>query len=108
MVIDIGTGKPALANRTGGVTGAAIRPLAVRCVYEISRAVKVPVIGLGGVESGRDVVEMVMAGATAVGVGSAVYVRGPAVFSELLLQLVDCMDEHGYRSLADIRGRAWP
>lgn len=108
MVIDIGTGKPALANRTGGVTGAAIRPLAVRCVYEISRAVKIPVIGLGGVESGRDVVEMVMAGATAVGVGSAVYVRGPAVFSELLLQLVDCMDEHGYRSLADIRGRAWP
>ncbi len=107
MVIDIATGRPSLANRTGGVTGAAIRPLAVRCVYEISRAVKVPVIGLGGVESGRDIVEMIMAGATAVGVGSAVYVRGPAVFSELLLQLVDCMDEHGYSSLDAIRGRAW-
>lgn len=107
MVIDLATGKPSLVNRTGGVTGAAIRPLAVRCVYEISQAVRVPVIGLGGVTSGRDIVEMVMAGAQAVGVGSAVYVRGPAVFSELLLQLVDCMDTHGYDSLADIRGRAW-
>jgi dihydroorotate dehydrogenase (NAD+) catalytic subunit len=67
MVIDVATGKPVLANRTGGVTGAAIRPLAVRCVYEISRAVKIPVIGLGGVEHGRDIVEMIMAGATAVG-----------------------------------------
>jgi dihydroorotate dehydrogenase (NAD+) catalytic subunit len=104
MVLDIATGKPQLANRTGGVTGAAIRPLAVRCVYEVSRAVKIPVIGVGGVEHGRDVVEMIMAGATAVGVGSAVYVRGPAVFSELLLQLVDCMDEHGYASLDEIRG----
>ncbi len=106
MVIDIASGKPALANRTGGVTGAAIRPIAVRCVYEITRSVKIPVIGLGGVESGRDVVEMIMAGATAVGVGSAVYVRGPAVFSELLLQLVDCLDEHGYASLDEIRGSA--
>jgi dihydroorotate dehydrogenase (NAD+) catalytic subunit len=106
MVLDITTGKPVLANRTGGVTGAAIRPLAIRCVYEITRAVKIPVIGLGGVEHGRDVVEMIMAGATAVGVGSVVYVRGPAVFSELLLQLVDCMDEHGYASLDEIRGLA--
>jgi dihydroorotate dehydrogenase (NAD+) catalytic subunit len=106
MVIDIASGRPALANRTGGVTGGAIRPLAVRCVYEITRAVKIPVIGLGGVERGRDIVELVMAGATAVGVGSAVYVRGPGVFSELLLQLVDCMDEHGYTSLDELRGLA--
>jgi dihydroorotate dehydrogenase (NAD+) catalytic subunit len=106
MVIDIATGKPSLANRSGGVTGAAIRPLAVRCVYDICRAVHVPVIGLGGVENGRDIVEMIMAGAMAVGVGSAVYVRGPSVFSELLLQLVDCMDEHGYTSLEQVRGAA--
>lgn len=106
MVIDLASGKPVLANRTGGVTGAAIRPLAVRCVYEIVRAVKIPVIGLGGVTRGRDVVEMVMAGATAVGVGSAVYVRGPAVFSELLLQVVDCLAELGYESLDEVRGLA--
>ena len=106
MVLDLATGKPVLANKTGGVTGAAIRPIAVRCVWEISRAVKIPVIGLGGVEHGRDVVEMIMAGATAVGVGSAVYVRGPGVFSQILLELVDCMDEHGYGSLAEIRGLA--
>ena len=104
MVIDIATGKPVLVNRTGGVTGAAIRPIAVRCVYEITRTVRIPVIGLGGVTHGRDIVEMIMAGAMAVGVGSAVYVRGPAVFSELLLQLVDCMDEHGYQTLDEIRG----
>jgi dihydroorotate dehydrogenase (NAD+) catalytic subunit len=104
MVIDIATGKPVLANRTGGVSGAAIRPIAVRCVYEIARSVKIPVIGLGGVQHGRDVVEMIMAGAMAAGVGSAVYVRGPSVFSELLLQLVDCMDEHGYETLDEIRG----
>ena len=106
MVLDLATGRPKLVNRTGGVTGAAIRPLAIRCVYEITQAVTIPVIGLGGVEHGEDIVEMVMAGATAVGVGSAVYVRGPAVFSQLLLELVDCMDEHGYASLDEIRGRA--
>ncbi len=106
MVIDIATGRPVLANRTGGVSGAAIRPIAVRCVYEITRAVTIPVIGLGGVEHGRDVLEMIMAGATAVGVGSAVYVHGPAIFSRLLSEIVDCLHDIGRESLEVLRGIA--
>jgi dihydroorotate dehydrogenase (NAD+) catalytic subunit len=80
MLIDIETAWPVLANRIGGVSGPAIRPIAVRCVYDICHAVDVPVIGIGGVASGRDVVEMLLVGATAVGIGSAVSQHGIGVF----------------------------
>ncbi|MGC8838003.1 MAG: dihydroorotate dehydrogenase [Anaerolineae bacterium] len=106
MVIDVESGRPFLSNREGGISGPAIRPVAVRCVYRIAQAVDVPVIGTGGVMRGRDVVEMVMAGATAVGVGSAVYWRGPEVFGELLAELREFLVSHGYGSLAEIRGVA--
>lgn len=106
MVIDVESGRPFLSNREGGISGPAIRPVAVRCVYQIARVVKVPVIGTGGVTRGRDVVEMLMAGATAVGVGSAVYWRGPEVFGELLAELREFLVSHGYGSLAEIRGLA--
>lgn len=106
MVIDVASGRPVLSNRSGGVSGGAIRPIAVRAVYDITRALDVPVIGVGGVEHGRDVIEMLMAGATAVAVGTAVYIRGPAVFSDLLLEMVNCMDKHGYENLAALRGLA--
>ena len=72
-----------LQGATGGLSGPAIRPLAVRCVYELCGAVSIPVIGVGGVSCGRDAVEMLMAGATAVGVGSAVYYGGIEVFSQI-------------------------
>jgi len=106
MVIDVESGRPVLSNREGGISGPAIRPLAVRCVYQIARTVDVPVIGTGGITRGRDVVEMLMAGATAVGVGSAVYWRGPEVFGELLAELSEFLSSHGYESLGDIRGVA--
>jgi dihydroorotate dehydrogenase (NAD+) catalytic subunit len=106
MVIDVESGRPFLSNREGGLSGPAIRPVAVRCVYRIAQAVDVPVIGTGGVMRGRDVVEMVMAGATAVGVGSAVYWRGPEVFGELLAEVREFLVSHGYGSLAEIRGVA--
>ena len=106
MVIDVESGRPVLSNREGGISGPAIRPIAVRCVYQIARAVDVPVIGTGGVTRGRDVVEMLMAGATAVGVGSVVYWRGPEVFDELRAELTEFLVAHGYRSLDDIRGVA--
>ncbi|MBC7222949.1 MAG: dihydroorotate dehydrogenase [Anaerolineae bacterium] len=106
MVIDVESGRPYLSNREGGISGPAIRPVAVRCVYQIAGAVDVPVIGTGGVTRGRDAVEMVMAGATAVGVGSAVYWRGPEVFGELLAELREFLTSHGYGSLAEIRGMA--
>ena len=106
MIVDVHARRPVLANRTGGVSGPAIRPLAVRCVYEIYQAVDLPIVGTGGVASGRDAVEMIMAGATAVGVGSAVYREGPEVFGRIRDELAALMDELGYRSVAEMRGVA--
>jgi len=106
MVIDTESGRPILANRTGGVSGPAIRPIAVRCVYDVARAVRVPVIGIGGVTSGRDAVEMIMAGATAVGIGSAVYHRGPEVFAAVREELRGFMETHDYSDISQMRGLA--
>ena len=108
MVIDVECGQPILANRVGGLSGPAIRPIAVRCVYEIYQAVDIPIIGLGGVVDGRDAVEMTMAGATAVGVGSAVYYRGVDVFGVMGQEIVAFMVEHGHKTLTDFRGMAHP
>jgi dihydroorotate dehydrogenase (NAD+) catalytic subunit len=106
MVIDLDSGQPILANRVGGVSGPAIRPIAVRCVYELARAVNVPIVGTGGVASGRDALEMIMAGATLVGVGTAVHQRGPEVFTAIRDEMEDWMAAHGVRSLDKIRGIA--
>jgi dihydroorotate dehydrogenase (NAD+) catalytic subunit len=108
MVIDVHARRPTLANRTGGISGPALRPVAVRCVYEISQAVDLPVVGIGGVQSGRDAVEMIMAGATAVGVGSAVYGDGPAVFARIHDEMASLMVELGATSIQEIRGAAHP
>jgi dihydroorotate dehydrogenase (NAD+) catalytic subunit len=108
MVIDVDCGQPILANRVGGLSGPAIRPIAVRCVYEIHQAVDIPIIGLGGVVDGRDAVEMIIAGATAVGVGSAVYYRGVNSFGMIAQEIASFMVEHGYETLADFRGMARP
>jgi dihydroorotate dehydrogenase (NAD+) catalytic subunit len=108
MIIDINTGWPVLSNRIGGVSGPAIRPIAVRCVYDICCAVDVPVIGIGGVSSGRDVVEMLLVGATAVGIGSAVNYHGTEVFKEAISSVEQYMCRHGYRSLMDFRSKALP
>jgi dihydroorotate dehydrogenase (NAD+) catalytic subunit len=108
MLIDIETAWPVLANRIGGVSGPAIRPIAVRCVYDICRTVDVPVIGIGGVNTGRDVIEMLLVGATAVGIGSAVNYRGMAVFQRVIDEVRQYMRRHGYRSLDDFRSRSLP
>jgi dihydroorotate dehydrogenase (NAD+) catalytic subunit len=106
MVIDVHARWPILANRTGGLSGPAIRPLAVRCVYEIYRAASIPIVGTGGVSSGRDAVEMIMAGATAVGAGSAVYGEGPEAFERICGELVALMAELGYEGVEEMRGAA--
>jgi dihydroorotate dehydrogenase (NAD+) catalytic subunit len=109
MVIDLESGQPILANRVGGVSGPAMRPIAVRCVYELFRALgagEVPIIGTGGVSSGRDALEMIMAGATLVGVGSAVYQRGPEVFATIREEMTEWMEAHGVQTLNEIRGIA--
>ena len=106
MVIDVHARRPILANRTGGLSGPAIRPLAVRCVYEIYRAVDLPIIGTGGVSNGRDAVEMIMAGATAVGIGSAVRGEGPDVFRRIAGEMEALLAELGYGSVVEMRGAA--
>jgi len=106
MIIDIHAGKPILSNKVGGVSGPAVRPIAVRCVYDIYQAVEIPIIGMGGVSDGRDALEMIMAGATAVGVGSAVRCRGSEVFSAILDEMTGLMAEEGYGSVAELRGVA--
>jgi dihydroorotate dehydrogenase (NAD+) catalytic subunit len=106
MIIDIYSGQPVLANRVGGVSGPAIRPIAVRCVYDIYQAVEIPIIGIGGVGDGRDALEMVMAGATAVGIGSAVRHGGPEIFEAILDQMKAFMSEEGHTDLEELRGIA--
>ncbi len=106
MLIDAESGTPVLANRTGGISGPALKPIALRCVYEIAQAVSVPILGTGGIANGTDCVEMIMAGALCVGVGSAIVSRGERVFSLILEELSLWLREHGIRSLEEVRGRA--
>jgi dihydroorotate dehydrogenase (NAD+) catalytic subunit len=107
MVIDVESAQPVLTNKSGGLSGPAIRPIAVRCIYEIAEAVPgVPIIGTGGVTTGRDAAELIMAGATAVGVGSAVYVRGLEVFQKLTRELVEFMAAHSYTRIDEMGGLA--
>jgi dihydroorotate dehydrogenase (NAD+) catalytic subunit len=106
MLIDAESASPVLANRSGGISGPALKPIALRCVFEIAEAVSVPIVGTGGVTTGQDCVEMLMAGACCIGIGSAVITRGPEAFALIRSELSQWLAAHGIRSLADIRGRA--
>lgn len=106
MVIDLESGQPILSNRVGGLSGPAIRPIAIRCVYELAAALPVPIIGTGGVSSGLDALEMIMAGATLVGIGSAVYGRGPGVFDEIRREMETWLEAHQITDLGQIRRKA--
>lgn len=98
MSIDLKTKKPILANKTGGLSGAAIKPIAIRMVYQVSRAVSIPIIGMGGIETVDDVLEMFMAGASAVAIGTANYAN-PMICKELIEALPKRMDELGIESI---------
>lgn len=106
MKIDVESGEPILTNKVGGLSGPAIKPIALRCIYQIAQAIKIPIIGLGGVTTGEDAVEMIMAGATAVGVGSAVYYRGLNVFSKIREEMKDLMKKLNYQSIQDFQAIA--
>lgn len=103
MVIDAASGRPVLSNKVGGVSGQALKPIALRAVFEIAQAVDVPIIGTGGVTTGQDAAEMLMAGATVVGVGSAVWYRGVDAFGQINAELAAFMAQHGYLSVAALR-----
>lgn len=103
MRIDINRRKPVIANKMGGFSGPAIFPVAVRMVYQVANAVNIPVIGMGGISSAEDVIEMMMAGATAVQVGAANLVE-PRVCKNIIEDLPKVMDRLGISSLKDIIG----
>lgn len=106
MVIDINKKKPILGAKKGGVSGPGILPITVRCIYEIYEAVKIPIIGMGGVTKWQDVVEVMMAGATLVGVGSATYTKGLRVYAELIEGLNNFLDTNQYTNPAKLTGLA--
>ena len=101
MVIDIERRKPLLANNTGGVSGAGIKPIAVRMVYEASHAVKIPVMGMGGITCGEDAIEFLMAGARAVQVGTANFTDGNAM-PKIIDGIDKWLDKHNIKSVNDI------
>lgn len=105
MRIDLRTRKPVIANKMGGFSGSAILPVALRMVYQVYEAVKLPIIGMGGVTSARDVVEMMLAGATAVEIGAANLVD-PWACPKILADLPRVMEQYGITSLKDIIGGA--
>ena len=101
MAIDVERRRPYLSTITGGLSGAAIRPIAVRMVWQVAQAVKVPVIGLGGISNGRDVVEFLLAGAKAVQIGTANFID-PQVTIKAIDFLQDYMERHGMSSLEEV------
>ncbi len=105
MRIDLKTRKPVLANKMGGFSGSAIFPVAVRMVYQVCEAVKIPIIGMGGVSSAEDVIEMMLAGATAVQVGAA-NLKNPYACKEIIEDLPRVMQKYKINSLSEIIGVA--
>ncbi|MBU1089852.1 dihydroorotate dehydrogenase [Patescibacteria group bacterium] len=105
MVIDIETAEPILLNRVGGLSGPAIRPLAVRAVWEIFEAVKIPIIGTGGVANGRDAIEMMEAGASLVGIGSAAK-DGLEIFGKIKKEIEKWCESRGIENISELTGKA--
>ena len=105
MRIDLRTKKPVIANKMGGFSGAAILPVALRMVYQVYDAVKIPVVGMGGVSCAKDVIEMMLAGATAVEVGAQNLIE-PLACKHIIEELPAVMDKYGIKNLTDIIGGA--
>ena len=102
MPIDTKMVKPVLFNKFGGLSGPCIKPIALKLIYQTYSAVDIPIIGMGGVKSGEDAIEMMMAGANLVGVGTAVYYRGIGVFNKINKEIINFMKENEYSDLEKI------
>ena len=105
MRIDLKTKKPVIKNKTGGYSGPAVFPVALRMVYQVYEAVKIPIIGMGGIATAQDVIEMMLAGATAVEVGAANLIN-PYASKEIIENLPTVMEKYGIKSLKEIIGGA--
>jgi dihydroorotate dehydrogenase (NAD+) catalytic subunit len=105
MVIDVDSAQPVLANVSGGLSGPAIRPIAVHAVWEVAQAVNIPIIGIGGIETGRDALEFLFAGASAVGIGTANF-RDPLVHVRVLDEIESEVQRRRYSSVRELTGLA--
>ena len=103
MMIDVETRQPQLSNIVGGLSGPAIRPIAVRMIYECHAAIKIPIIGMGGISNTRDALEFMIAGAPAIQIGTASFID-PFIFNKLLKGLAEYMDRHKLSSLSELVG----
>jgi dihydroorotate dehydrogenase (NAD+) catalytic subunit len=107
MIIDIYSGKPILSNKSGGLSGPAIKPIALKAVYDIRKILPhTPIIGTGGITNGIDAIEMLMAGATAVGIGSAIYYNGNTTFKKLKKELLMFFTKNKYKNLNEIKNKS--
>ena len=106
MAIEIETGRPLLANKFGGLSGPAIKPIAVRCVYDVYRSVDVPVIGCGGISSWQDAIEFMLAGASAVQIGTAIAFKGVSVFSSVAKGIDTYLKKKGFKNIKELVGLA--
>ncbi|MCX7682299.1 MAG: 4Fe-4S binding protein [Anaerolineae bacterium] len=106
--VDVETGRLLMGSPEGygWLSGPALKPLALRCVFDIARAVDLPIIGVGGISKGTDAVEFLMVGASAVGICTAAILQGPQVFGRVARQIDRWLDEHGYASVEEVRGLA--
>jgi len=104
MAIDTETTMPILSNKTGGLSGPAIKPIAVRCVYEIYECTKLPIIGCGGITNWRDAVEFLLAGATAIQIGTAIAERGSTIFKDITHGIDAYLKRKGFKSVKEIVG----
>lgn len=104
MAIDVETAMPVLSNKAGGLSGQAVKPIALRCVYDVFERVKLPIIGCGGVASWRDAAEFFLAGASAVQIGTAVATKGPTVFRAVAIGLDNYVRRQGFKGVNDIVG----
>jgi len=106
MVIDIKKRKPILGNSKGGVSGAGIKPIAIAKIYDVYEAVKIPILGMGGVSSYEDVIEMMLAGATIVGIGSAIYIHGYSIYQKIIKELENYLVTNNIKNIKSLIGAA--
>ncbi|MBN6185909.1 dihydroorotate dehydrogenase [Aneurinibacillus sp. BA2021] len=106
MRIDLKTRRPVLANGSGGLSGPAIKPVAIRMIYEVSQQVSIPIIGMGGIQSADDVIEFFMAGASAVAVGTANFVD-PLICPTIIEELEEKLDQYGVNTVSELTGAGW-
>ncbi len=106
MRIDINRASPTLAFKIGGMSGPAIKPITIRSVYDLYQAVKIPIIATGGIMTGEDAIEAVMAGATAVGIGTGIYYRGLYVFKKVCEEIEEWIKKNKYKNLISLKGIA--